>query len=100
MVPKAEWSWASTIWSVVVVVLCPGVVHCAVGALVCNLLAYVDHKTVDYDRKQIKLQCSFWWSTITFLFGLVGVVIAFIVLFGVLKVQDWTNLSNGLQIVG
>jgi len=38
------WSWMSVIWTTAVFLLCPVCAYFTMGAVLCNIFAYVDHK--------------------------------------------------------
>lgn len=97
--PKTEeeqWSWASMVWSILVILLCPAFTGCMMIAIIFNGMAYVDHKTGDYQGKKRKLQCSFWWTVGTLILAVISFIIVMIVLFVVERAQDWTSLPFGL----
>jgi hypothetical protein len=64
------------------------------GALLCNIFAYVDHKSRDYEREKRKLQCALWWSIAFFAIGVVAIIIILIVLFTVLDAQNWNSIPT------
>lgn len=78
--------------TVVTVLACPACLYCTLGALVCNITAYVDHKAGRYEEKRSKLRCSIGWSVGAFLAGCVTMIIVLIVLFTAVGAQNWNIL--------
>jgi len=87
-----EWWWSITAWNVFACLLCPGCIFCVFGALLCNIFAYVDHRSGDYAAKRRKMFCAVAWSVSAFITSvIIIIVIIIIVRFVAYDAGDWTS---------
>ena len=92
--PRAVWNWRITIWTVVACILCPVCAYCMLGALLCNVFAYVDHKSRDYDRQERKLRYAIRSSIACFVAGIIATIVILVVLFVVYDAKNWTSVPT------
>jgi len=43
---SSSWNWWTVVWTTAVCLLCPACAYFTVGALLCSIFAYVDHKVI------------------------------------------------------
>ena len=88
------WSWGITAWNAVACLLCPGCVCCMLGALLCNVFAYVDHRAGDHDGRRQKMLCAVSWSVGAFIASVIVVIIILVLLFVVYDAANWTSIPT------
>jgi len=88
------WPWRITVWNAFACLLCPGCIYCMFGALLCNIFAYIDHRSGDYVGKRRKMFCAVAWSVGAFITSVIIIIAIIIVLFVVYDAGDWTSFPT------
>jgi len=88
------WSWGITTWNAIALLLCPGCIYCMLTSLLCNVFAYVDYRSGDYDGKRNKMFCAVAWSVGAFVTSIIVIIIILIVLFVVYDAGNWTSIPT------